>query len=128
MLLISLLMIVILACLLGMGIWQAANPAIDLLIAPGASHIQVLQKRPGQQVVVYQAPASNWRAVVDQRLREQHWRGTEDMANPYDSDNYYRFQRIWFITLTEMVAVRGTSIRAEITVRRRILVFGIGFP
>ena len=127
-LLIGLLAVLVLACLLGTGIWQAANPAVDLLVAPGANQLRVVQEHPGQQVIVYQVPTSNWRMVLDQRLREHHWRGTEDMANPYDSDNYYRVQRIWFITMTEMVAVRGTSTRAEITVRRQIILFGIRFP
>ncbi|MDZ4718111.1 MAG: hypothetical protein SH847_06530 [Roseiflexaceae bacterium] len=101
-------------------IWQAANPPIDLLVVPGASKVRVAQEHPRQQTIVYQVAASNWRAMLSQRLRERHWSGTEDMSNPYDNDNYYWFQWIWFITMTEMVAVRGTSTHAEITVRRRI--------
>jgi len=65
--------------------------------------------------------------VLDHQLREHGWR-LLDPPNPYDASNYYRIQQIWFISMTEMVSVRGSSDRATITVRRRIVVFGIPIP
>jgi hypothetical protein len=42
--------------------------------------------------------------------------------------NYVRVQRYWVLTLSELVAVRGTSTRAEITLRRRFHLLGMSFP
>jgi hypothetical protein len=78
-------------------------------------------------IISYAVDQPNWRRVIDQRLRERGWRGV-DQANPYDSANYYRLHRFWFLTISEMVAVRGTSTHATITVRRQMTIFGKRFP
>jgi hypothetical protein len=122
-----LLILVALLSLLGAGIWRAANPPISVFVIDGANHIQYSHPQFGHQQLVYTTTNTAWRTVIGQRLREHNWQG-KDLSNPYDYDNYYRIQHIWFIAMIEMVVVRGTSTRAEISIWRRIELFGIRLP
>ena len=122
-----LLALMVLGCLVGAEVWQVTTPPTNMFVIPGACAVQVERAQPGQQMIAYDVNHADWRRVIDQRLRGHGWHGIDE-ANPYDYDHYYRLHHYWFITLTETVAVRGTSTHAEITIHRRISIFGMRFP
>jgi hypothetical protein len=123
---IALLAIVVTACLLGAGAQQAAALPADVLVLPGAS-AQVIRPQLGELQIAYDVADPAWRAALDRRLRERGWIDP-NASSPYDMSNYVRVQRYWVLTLSELVAVRGTSTRAEITLRRRFHLLGMSFP
>jgi hypothetical protein len=122
-----LLATMVLGCLVGAEVWQVTTPPTNTFVIPDARAVQVEREQPGQQTIAYDVTHADWRRVIDQRLRERGWHGIDE-TNPYDYDNYYRLHHYWFITITETAAVRGTSTHAEITIRRRMIVFRVRFP
>jgi hypothetical protein len=119
----GMVVVMMLLSLFGVGYWQFITPPVALLIVPGASQVHIVAPFRGQQKISYEIVDITWGTVLDERLRERGWRGP-DPANPYDPTNYYRSYRIGFVSLNEMIAVRGSRTHAEITLYRHVTVLG----
>jgi hypothetical protein len=125
--LIALLILVLVTALTGVGTWQVRYPAVDRFVVVPASTPIVSYPQPGVQQITYTTRNANWKALIETQLEETH-RGPPASSNPYQPADYYRQRRLLGITLTEMIAVRGTTNQAVITIRRRVHFFGISIP
>jgi hypothetical protein len=123
------LALLIFAGVVSSGLWALANPPSisDALVVDAASQPQIRYLAFGQQPLRYATTNSAWRLVIDRRLRERGWQ-VIDAPNPYDASNYMRIERVGLLTFIETIAVRGTTEQVELTIRRRLVMFGMRVP
>jgi hypothetical protein len=104
------------------GLWRAAEPPTEPLLAPGAFDVHVADVSLERREVNYQVaePSSNWRAVVEQRLLERGWTLADTDVFVAPQTSYIRTTAFGVGSLLEVAVLAGGSREAHITVIRRI--------
>jgi hypothetical protein len=106
-----------------LGMRTALQPSTTLIIAPGATDIRLIQRRMGEQVIIYQAPgpAYAWRATVERDLAAHGWVPAvwwrTDLPSTF---NYLHVSSFWFGAIWDTVELDGEPNVARISVRHWI--------
>jgi hypothetical protein len=103
------------------GVWRAAYPPVEPLLAPGALAVHVVDAGLGRREVSYQLAGTpnDWRAAVGQQLVEHGWTPLDLDFRAAPSTLYLRTIPFGLGSVLERAELAGGPREAHITVIRR---------
>ena len=107
----------------GLGIRSALHPPVAGMLAPGATHIAVVQPHMGERIITYDAPGPPyaWRATVGRDLATHGWvPPIWWRPNMPATNTYLHVSSFWFGAIWDAVELDGEPNVARISVRRWI--------
>jgi hypothetical protein len=108
------------------GTQGAGRSLQSRLIAPGASDVQVRSAGLGEQRISYHAPgaAYGWFFTATRNLAADGWTPPVDTRSRIRTAPvvYWRITRLWFVYISERVALQGEPNDARISIRREIII------
>lgn len=107
------------------GAQRVGSAVQAILIVPGATEVELRSAGFGEQRITYRAPgpAYAWFFSTTRNLAKNGWTAPVDTRSQVRSTPvvYWRISKIWFIYISERIALQGEPNVAQISVRRQLI-------